>query len=371
MPLPRGLFKRCCKVFCKCDEFKSTSALESVFAVKELTPFRDRIPTNVNSTSDRAHKFLAHFADQSSSDGQPVLVLFLEALRDRYNPGNALRDDLDELRIVVEQDLTRDKPESTNSPTTVKSPSNVQEFRCPDPEIIKIPTGPFWMGSPLNDPEAPGNEKPRRTVELPEYWMSRYPITNAQYASFVGKTGHQPPEHWHGQYVPPGMEDHPVVNVSHKDATAYCRWLGQKNARFYRLPSEEEWEKAARGGYPSKCCYPWGNNWHHNACNTKELGIDSTTAVHEFEHINQSPFGVVDMAGNIWEWTDSWYERYPNSPHESWRYGREYRVVRGGAWKNPARHARVSCRGRYKPDTQRSYLGFRIVLDVSMSQHTP
>ena len=245
-----------------------------------------------------------------------------------------------------------------------------------NPVTIPIPAGPFWMGSSLDDPDARENEMPRRQVDLPSYEIGRYPVTNAQYARFLADNPHYPipcqdeanaqPYNWdsRARSYPQGKADHPVVLVSWEDAMAYCRWLGRVTGRHYGLPTEEEWEKAARGGLPEMCCYPWGGTWQADCCNTQEMGRNGTTPVHEFERTNHSPFGALDMVGNTWEWTDSWYERYPDSPHRSLHYGRVYRVVRGGSWRNSRREARISCRGRYKPGVQRPYLGFRVVSDV-------
>jgi len=231
------------------------------------------------------------------------------------------------------------------------------------PATIPVPAGPFWMGSLPEDPEAHDNEKPRSEASLRGYQIGRYPVTNAEYASFVSHTGHRPPEHWCERKVPSGLEHHPVVNVNCDDAEAYCLWLSQATGRHYRLPTEEEWEKAARGGLPEQRRYPWGEMWQSSLCNTKELERRETSSVHEFEYPNQSPFGVADMAGNVWEWTASWYQRYLGSSYESLHYGRLYRVVRGGSWQHSSWEARISCRGRYGTNVCRPYLGFRIVLD--------
>jgi formylglycine-generating enzyme required for sulfatase activity len=244
------------------------------------------------------------------------------------------------------------------------------------PATICIPGGPFWIGSLPDDPDAHGNETPRREVNLPAYEIGRYPVTNAQYARFLADNPDYPvpfsneerahPYNWDSQsrIYPGGKADHPVVLVSWEDALAYCHWLSRVTGRSYCLPTEEEWEKAARGSLPEARRYPWGDEWQSSACNTRELGRNGTTSVYEFERINQSPFGVVDMAGNVWEWTASWYERYPRCSHESLNYGQAYRVVRGGSWRNSCRGARIACRGRSEPQGRRPYLGFRVALDV-------
>ena len=248
--------------------------------------------------------------------------------------------------------------------------------RLPVPVTIPVPAGPFWMGSSPDDPDAYENEKPRRQVDLPAYEIGRYPVTNAEYACFLAHNPDYPvprqdegsahPHNWDSQArsYPKGQADHPVVLVSWEDAMAYCRWLRQVTGEHHRLPTEEEWEKAARGGLPAACRYPWGDTWQADCCNTQETAQNGTTPVREFERTNHSPLGAIDMAGNVWEWTDSWYERYPDSRHRSLHYGRLYRVVRGGSWRNAHREARGSCRGRYKPGVRRPYLGFRVVSDV-------
>lgn len=237
-------------------------------------------------------------------------------------------------------------------------------------KTISIPAGNFVMGSDPYDPEAQDNEKPQHTIHLQDYEIGKYPVTNAQYQAFIQATGHPAPAHWPGDQMPPGKEKHPVVNVNLEDAQVFCRWLSKTTGRLYRLPTEEEWEKAARGAYPDRRRYPWGDEWAEGAANTKELGYNDTTPVDAFEEKNQSPFGVVDMAGNVWEWTVSWYERYPGSTYSSRNLGRIYRVVRGGSYyeHNDCSHARVACRGRYKPEASRPYLGFRIVIAGSREE---
>jgi len=243
------------------------------------------------------------------------------------------------------------------------------------PATILIPAGPFRMGSSKNS-EAYDNEKPCHEVELQGYRIGHYPVTNAQYARFLADNPNHPVPYadeararsynWDPQSrtYPEGKADHPVVLVSWHDAEAYCDWLSQVIRHHYRLPTEEEWEKAARGGFPDRRRYPWGDEWQPGYCNVQELGRNGTTSVHEFEQINRSPFGVVDMAGNVWEWTASRYEPYPGSPHEGPHYGQSRRVVRGGSWRSDPQGVRISCRGRYEPDARRPYLGFRVALDA-------
>jgi serine/threonine-protein kinase len=231
------------------------------------------------------------------------------------------------------------------------------------PEMVSIPAGSFWMGGADGDPEAQPNERPRHEVSTWAYEIAKYPVTNAQYEAFVQATGCTPPPHWPDASPPPGKTDHPVVCVGLHDAQAYCHWLGQVTRRVCRLPSEAEWEKAARGSGPDARRYPWGDSWSEGMCNTVESGVGDTTPVDEFEPTNVSRFGAVDMAGNVWEWTESPYWRYDGSGGLGMLIGPRY-VVRGGAWSIPYTHARVSCRGRYGPEKRATYLGFRVVFEA-------
>lgn len=162
-----------------------------------------------------------------------------------------------------------------------------------EPEWITIPAGKFWMGESRNT----------RQVELPEYRISRVPVTNAQYAFYVKDTNAKPPEHWRGGEVPPGLDNHPVVRVTWYEALEYCKWLGGKIQQAVTLPNEAEWEKAARGD-KDKREYPWGDDWHELHCNSRKLGLDDTVPVGLFLN-GASPYGVLDMSGNVWEWTQT------------------------------------------------------------------
>jgi formylglycine-generating enzyme required for sulfatase activity len=237
-----------------------------------------------------------------------------------------------------------------------------------EPEMVLIPAGEFFMGSdPSVDKDAQDREQPQHTLSLPDYYLAKTPLTNAQYAAFVQATGHQQPEHWKGGKPPSGKEDHPVVYVSWYDAVAYCNWLSEGTGRPYRLPSEAEWEKGARG--TDGRIYPWGNQWDAERCNNKEGGKGDTTPVGAYPQ-GASPYGPLDMAGNVWEWTRSlwgkdWKEpsfKYPYDPDD----GREdleaegYRVLRGGSWFFSRDLARCVERDGYLPVSSVSYVGFRL-----------
>jgi formylglycine-generating enzyme required for sulfatase activity len=232
-----------------------------------------------------------------------------------------------------------------------------------EPEMVLIPAGQFLMGSdPQKDELADDNEQPQHPLYLPDYYLARTPLTNAQYAAFVQATDHRQPDLWEGGKPPDGKEDHPVVEVSWDDAVAYCNWLAEVTGRPYRLPSEAEWEKGARGG--DGRIYPWGDEWDAQRCNNVEGGPGDTTPVGAYPE-GASPYGLLDMAGNVWEWTRSIYRGYPYDPVD----GREDlqaggpRVLRGGSFYADQGDARCACRRRYFPDVFFFFsVGFRVVV---------
>jgi len=230
-----------------------------------------------------------------------------------------------------------------------------------EPEMVLIPAGEFLMGSdPSVDKRARDDEQPQHTLCLPDYYLAKTPVTNAQYAAFVQATGHQQPEHWKGGKPPKGKEDHPVVYVSWHEAVTYCGWLSEVTGRPYRLPSEAEWEKGARG--TDGRIWPWGNRWDATRCN---MGGEDTTPVGAYPQ-GASPYGLLDMAGNVWEWTRSVYKSYPYDPDD----GREdleakgVRVLRGGSWGLNPDLARCVVRLRVSPYSSNDHIGFRLVSPV-------
>jgi formylglycine-generating enzyme required for sulfatase activity len=244
-----------------------------------------------------------------------------------------------------------------------------------EPELVHVPEGQFLMGSSpeqvadlvIADPELKDvfeREVPQRLVFLPEYQIGRYPVTNLEYRAFVWDTGHEPPPRWEGDTYPEGLGDHPVVSVSWHDATAYCEWLGEKTGRGCRLPSEAEWEKAARGSEGR--IYPWGDELDAANCNSLEEAIHDTTPVGQYSPQGDSAYGAADMAGNVWEWTASLFEPYPYDADD----GREamasrgVRVVRGGSFNLKRRYCRCASRGWRNPARARGgrYVGFRVVV---------
>ena len=223
-----------------------------------------------------------------------------------------------------------------------------------EPEMVLIPAGEFTLDSdPGLGQDAIDDEQPQHTLYLPDYYLAKTPVTNTQYTAFVQATGHHPPEHWIGRQSPAGKEDHPVVYVSWHDAIAYCHWLAEETGKPYRLPSEAEWEKGARGS--DGRIYAWGSERDEKRCGTaggKQRAI---------------PYDLLGIAGNVWEWTRSVYDVYPYDPEDS-REDIESgtgRVLQGGSWYRNQWYARCTLRYEVYPDARYHYLGFRVAVSFS------
>jgi len=239
-----------------------------------------------------------------------------------------------------------------------------------EPEMVYIPEGWFWMGtSPGRIAELKRqyhynwfeNERPQTRLFLKGYWIGKYPVTNAQYKRFVEATDRKRPSHWEGGAIPAGKDNHPVTHVTWDDAVAYCKWLAQVTGKPYRLPSEAEWEKAARG--PNGLEYPWGNQWDASKCNMQDSGPGDTTPVGRYSPRGDSPYGCADMAGNVWEWTSSLYKPYRYQADDGCEdmSSRDSRVVRGGSFGYYEWRVRAPFRlCNYRlPDDEWFDLGFR------------
>jgi formylglycine-generating enzyme required for sulfatase activity len=264
--------------------------------------------------------------------------------------------------------------------------------------MVLVPAGEFLMGSPLGS-DGFSDEQPLRRVYVSAFWIDRYEVTNLHYLRFVQATGHAAPQNtnpsftlWEQGGPPAHIETHPVVNVSWHDAVAYCHWVGK------RLPTEAEWEKSARGTDGRR--YPWGNQWEWTLANSasywakrtvefsngedwkafwlrgegarysKEYGVKGevlTMPVASFPE-GASPYGLFDMAGNVSEWVQDWYEPYsylnasltdPQGPA-----GVLLKSMRGGSWLKPAKSLRTTDRDYGYPDDHPSGTGFRCARDA-------
>jgi formylglycine-generating enzyme required for sulfatase activity len=294
----------------------------------------------------------------------------LDALR-RANANAELRRIAQQIREAATRPIAlRPKGSCVSAPHQTVS-ETLRPKHPFEPEMILIPAGEFLMGSdPKKDPDEQDDEHPQHTFYLPDYYLAKTPVTTAQYKAFVLATGHEAPRGWTNTTPPNGKEDHPVAYVSWHDGMAYCRWLSEVTGKTYSLPSEAEWEKGARG--TDGRIYPWGNQWDATRCNTREGGRGGTAPVGTYPR-GASPYGLLDMAGNVWEWTRSLWGGYPYPIDAEERAQRENlqapndqdRVLRGGAFNLLHRLVRCAVRYGYYPDFRLRYLGFRVVLPAS------
>ena len=279
---------------------------------------------------------------------------------------------------------------------TAMAPTGV--FGAVTNDMVLIPAGEFLMGNPAGTDGLP-DEQPQRRIYLSAFYMDRYEVSNEDYLGFVSMSPHRMPENhnpastlWNNQMPIPGIEQHPVVNVSWTDADAYCRWIGK------RLPTEAEWEKAARGTEGRR--YPWGNEWIISMANSasywagrtvefesgaaweafwikgeggkiaKEKGVKGevlTMPVGSFPAA-VSPYGLFDMSGNVAEWVQDWYDPnyYKTAPLTN-PPGPErgaIKSMRGGSWLKPAVSLRTSDRDWGTMDSRPSGTGFRCAKDA-------
>ena len=227
--------------------------------------------------------------------------------------------------------------------------------------LIRIPAGEFQMGSVKSrDKDAQEDELPQHPVYIPEFCIGRYPVTNDQYQAFVQATGHGAPDHWKDGRMPHDKQNHPVVNVSWRNAVAFCDWLSRETKQPFRLPTEAEWEKAARG--TDGRIYPWGDDPpDKDRCNFNN-NVGTTTSVGQYSPHGDSPYGCADMAGNVWEHCQNLYKPYPYQADD----GREDHkgtglgLFRGGTWYTESARVRCAFRNLIGPDDGYYGFGFRV-----------
>lgn len=246
-----------------------------------------------------------------------------------------------------------------SSQTTINHLSWSNVINLMDMEFMRVPAGKFIMGS-----EKYNDEKPQHTVDIPyDYWIGRFPVTNEQYNAYAKANGiNQSVSDWEKK------KDHPVVNISWNTAMKYCQWLNNllkielPSGLTLRLPTEAEWEKAARGTDGRE--YPWGNTIDKSKCNAWESDKYETVSVGLYSPQGDSPYSCADMSGIVWEWTHSEYKAYPYNIKD----GREdekkkgFRVIRGDALQRAGVDLRCACRNYLSPNYAWGLQGFRVVV---------
>ncbi len=320
-------------------------------------------------------------SDSMTDDQRDALINIAE--NSGLDPGDAedmVDDYLEEFDRKQIAEITKGKakglaPVAPKGNSAVKVASNVATKAAPKVEVFKepspsavllVPSGEFIMGNPF--PGAPPNETPHFRATITRFYMSRFPITNAHFEAFD-------PSH-KSKRAPAAGDRHPVVYVSSLDAIKFCQWLSMRERKKYRLPTEAEWEFAAKGTDGRR--YPWGNfdkrgdlaNFADKntsfAWSDRQIddGYPESSPVGSFPR-GASPFGIEDMAGNVWEWCGDFFEPYKSTskidPHGPTNGAK--RVYRGGSWKSRFASLRTTARSANLPNFSCNDLGFRIVCE--------
>jgi sulfatase modifying factor 1 len=231
--------------------------------------------------------------------------------------------------------------------------------------MVVIPAGSFPMGVPAGARDGGRDEYPRHDVFVDTFVIDKFEVTNGRYLEFVKTTGHRVPQNprnptrnlWQGDSITESLAERPVINVDWFDAEAYCKWAGK------RLPTEAEWEKAAKGTSDRR--FPWGNvepTSKHLNYNQPWIGEKTLMPVGSYE-AGKSPYGVYDMAGNVWEWVNDWYDAqyYEKSPKKNPKgpdTGTK-KVIRGAGWQNETPTVRIFTRVESDPTVRNESTGFR------------
>jgi formylglycine-generating enzyme required for sulfatase activity len=294
--------------------------------------------------------------------GQVSVSMLQRRLRIGYTRSSRILDKMKDKGIVVlpkkeTQIYQVLDAQSTSGESTISRPSKITLSN--GMEFMRVPAGRFLMGE----------EKEQHTVDIPyDYWMARFPVTNEQYNVYaIAKGFDHPVSDWKKK------RDHPVTRINWDTTMEYCKWLNNQikaelpSGMIARLPTEAEWEKAARGpstGSGDRRKYPWGNTFDKNKCNSSEGRKDDTTPVGLYSPQGDSPYGCADMAGNVWEWTCSRYKKYPFDVKNTVAKAsdNDWLVLRGGSWRVEKDRTCVSSRLGYSPDSTWYFYGFRLLL---------
>lgn len=307
-------------------------------------------------------------------------VSVLDSLNDLYQRGLKAFDvkNWEEAKIIFEKisetdpDYLKTREFLAKLPPASRLPAH--KTNKVGQEMIFIPAGEFLMGT--TDAQVQKliqefgkdyeqylrREQPQHPVYLDAFYISRYPVTNAEYKMFVDATSSKIPDYWKDGEIPAGRAKYPVVNVNWNDAVAFCEWVDG------RLPTEAEWEKAASWDEEKrvKRAYPWGDTFAQTKCNSLESRLGDTTPVEKYSPHGDSAYGVGDMAGNAWEWTADWFDEnyYKNAPRQNPLNDSPgvRRVLRGGSYIYSARFARCANRNKLLPHDKYARFAFRVVV---------
>lgn len=310
--------------------------------LENYKPFTNTVTVHEDLLTSISHKLTPKPARlHVISDPERAQILINKKLQDSVTPAElTLRPGTYTVSLKVKGFIEAERTVNLgpNDEETLKFELNIGDA---PPGMVLVAAGPFICGV---DNAAP-DERPRREVHLDAYFIDKYEVTNEQYKAVVRT--HKFPE---------GEEHYPVTGITYTMATAYASSVGK------RLPTELEWEKAARG--TDGRTYPWGDDFNRHLCNSGSSGKLELREVGQYPGGN-SPFGCADMAGNAMEWTSSWYEAYPGNPDVTKEYGQIYKVLRGGSYKSEPFDVRCARRHYDRMDVVRDEYGLRCVMDIA------
>jgi formylglycine-generating enzyme required for sulfatase activity len=251
----------------------------------------------------------------------------------------------------------------SNSPARAQDVLEAQGLR-----FRLIPGGSYFIGSPVNEAGRYANEPAPHRVTVKPFYLAATETTNRQYARFLAATGHPPPLYWQDKNL--NAPDQPVVGVTWHDARAFCTWLTQATGVAHRLPTEAEWEAAARGGLVGEP-YPWGRELpdaggrHRANYNPNDFADDGFAVTAPVGSFPANGYGLYDMAGNVSEWgADRGTPTVGPTPFGAL----DYRVRKGGSWRSRARDLRSAARKFSPPETADGFIGFRVLREKSSGQ---
>lgn len=269
--------------------------------------------------------------------------------------------DAEQAGLAPEQPVETQPTQEESSPIEIPRPETVrpEAKELITKDMVRIEGGKFTIGYIDAGCTDAG---PVEGVTVETYWIDKYEVTNAQWKKFIESAGYEWKSKlsaWPLGAMPEELANHPVGYISWEDANAYAKWAGK------RLPTEFEWEIAARG--VDKRYYPWGNKFDEKKCNVKQSGIGTTTPVGTYKD-SVSPYGCHDMCGNVAEWVQDWYKAYPGSEQSSPDFGEKYKVLRGGSFFSESGF-RTYIRSKDDPTAwTNAYYGFRCAISDSEVQ---
>jgi formylglycine-generating enzyme required for sulfatase activity len=326
--------------------------------IRNIPYYKQAIKASMESKDEESIELVRTYADKilAVAPDDPEALRYKDWAISRPQKEALVKAEPEERAAAKPEEDTAQKKEAAAIPEKAKVVEKTVIERPPLLEdMVLIAESEVVIGSEPDETQF-ANETPRQKVHVAAFYVDKYEVTNEDYKRFCAATGRSYPGYFVDGNYPEGTARRPVVMVSWIDADAYARWAGK------RLLSEREWEAAAAG--TSARTWPWGDTWDSGLANTREAGAAETADVGSHPG-DTSAFGMCDMAGNVSEWTEDWYQPYPGNTRKEKEYGEQFKVLRGGSFQVSREFARCQFRARL-PDGFRSMdLGFRCAISAA------